>query len=48
MWKLAKEMQKSSFPGIKLINTNIDAQMMWLTKNPEDYGVLSRGICSAI
>lgn len=43
MWKLAKEMQKSSFPGIKLINTNIDAQMMWLTKNPEDYGVIVAG-----
>ena len=28
------------FPGIALWSTNIDAQMMWLTKNPEDYGVL--------
>ena len=28
------------FPGIELWDTNIDAQMMWLTKNPEDYGVL--------
>ncbi len=26
--------------GIALRSTNIDAQMMWLTKNPEDYGVL--------
>jgi isocitrate dehydrogenase (NAD+) len=43
MWKLAKEIQKSSFPEIKLINTNIDAQMMWLTKNPEDYGVIVAG-----
>jgi 3-isopropylmalate dehydrogenase len=43
MWKLAKEMQKSSFPEIKLINTNIDAQMMWLTKNPEEYGVIVAG-----
>ena len=24
-------------------NTNIDAQMMWLTKNPEDYGVIVAG-----
>jgi isocitrate dehydrogenase (NAD+) len=43
MWKLAKEMQKYSFPEIKLLNTNIDAQMMWLTKNPEDYGVIVAG-----
>jgi isocitrate dehydrogenase (NAD+) len=43
MWKLAKEIQKSQFPDIKLINTNIDAQMMWLTKNPEEYGVIVAG-----
>jgi isocitrate dehydrogenase (NAD+) len=43
MWKLAKEIQKKSFPGIKLLNTNIDAQMMWLTKKPEDYGVIVAG-----
>lgn len=43
MWKLAKEMQKNSYPGIKLLNTNIDAQMMWLTKNPEEYGVIVAG-----
>jgi 3-isopropylmalate dehydrogenase len=43
MWKLAKEIQKERFPGIKLLNTNIDAQMMWLTKNPEDYGVIVAG-----
>ena len=28
------------FPGIALRSTNIDAQTMWLTKNPEDYGVV--------
>jgi isocitrate dehydrogenase (NAD+) len=28
------------YPGIPLWETNIDAQMMWLTKNPEDYGVI--------
>jgi isocitrate dehydrogenase (NAD+) len=28
------------YPGIALWETNIDAQMMWLTKNPEDYGVI--------
>jgi isocitrate/isopropylmalate dehydrogenase len=43
MWKLAKEIQKNSFPEIKLLNTNIDAQMMWLTKNPEDFGVIVAG-----
>jgi isocitrate dehydrogenase (NAD+) len=43
MWKLAKEIQQGKYPGIKLINTNIDAQMMWLTKDPEDYGVLVAG-----
>jgi isocitrate dehydrogenase (NAD+) len=43
MWRLAKEIQKSSFPEIALHNTNTDAQMMWLTKNPEDYGVIVAG-----
>ena len=31
------------FPAISLWETNIDAQMMWLTKNPEDYGVIIAG-----
>lgn len=43
MYKMAQEMQKSEFPQIELRNTNIDAQMMWLTKNPEDYGVIVAG-----
>ena len=43
MWKLAKSIQTSSFPEIRLINTNIDAQMMWLTKNPEEYEVIVAG-----
>ncbi len=43
MYKMAKEIQKADFPGIELWNTNIDAQMMWLTKNPEDYGVIVAG-----
>jgi isocitrate dehydrogenase (NAD+) len=43
MWKLAKEIQKTTFPEISLLNTNIDAQMMWLTKNPENYGVIVAG-----
>lgn len=28
------------FPGIELKENNIDAQMMWLLKNPEKYGVM--------
>jgi isocitrate dehydrogenase (NAD+) len=43
MLKLAKEMQKREYPEIELWNTNIDAQMMWLTKNPENYGVIAAG-----
>ncbi|MFZ1292215.1 MAG: isocitrate/isopropylmalate family dehydrogenase [Melioribacteraceae bacterium] len=37
--KLGKQIAKE-FPGIDLWDTNIDAQMMWLTKNPENYGVI--------
>ena len=33
--KVARE-----FPGIELWETNIDAMMMWLVKNPQQYGVL--------
>jgi isocitrate dehydrogenase (NAD+) len=33
----------SDFPDIALWSTNIDAQMMWLTKDPENYGVLVAG-----
>ncbi|MCK5838275.1 MAG: hypothetical protein KAG99_00440, partial [Bacteroidales bacterium] len=43
MYKMAMEMQKADFPEIELWNTNIDAQMMWLTKNPENYGVIVAG-----
>lgn len=35
----AKKIAKD-FPEIQMWDTNIDAQMMWLTKNPEDYGVI--------
>jgi Isocitrate/isopropylmalate dehydrogenase len=31
------------YPRIALRETNIDAQMMWLTKNPEHYGVIVAG-----
>ncbi|MFN8547514.1 MAG: isocitrate/isopropylmalate family dehydrogenase [Candidatus Eisenbacteria bacterium] len=42
---MEKEAQKiaTEYPGIALWSTNIDAQMMWLTKNPEDYGVIVAG-----
>jgi isocitrate dehydrogenase (NAD+) len=30
----------NEYPGIALWSTNIDAQTMWLTKNPEEYGVV--------
>ncbi len=43
MYKMAMEMQKNEFPEIELWNTNVDAQMMWLTKNPENYGVIVAG-----
>ena len=39
MLKIGKEIAKE-YPGISMWDTNIDAQMMWLTKNPEDYGVV--------
>jgi len=35
----AKSVAKE-YEGIALWSTNIDAQTMWLTKNPEDYGVI--------
>jgi len=43
MYKMALEIQKADYPDIQIWNTNIDAQMMWLTKNPEDYGVIVAG-----
>ena len=42
MRAIAKEMARE-YEGIELWNTNIDAQMMWLTKNPETYGVIVAG-----
>ena len=38
MEEVAKQVAKEY--GIPLWSTNIDAQTMWLTKNPEDYGVI--------
>jgi len=43
MYRMAQQMQKADYPEIQLWNTNIDAQMMWLTKNPETYGVIVAG-----
>lgn len=39
MEEVAKQVAKD-YAGIPLWSTNIDAQTMWLTKNPEDYGVV--------
>ncbi len=39
MEEVAKQVQKQ-YPEIALWSTNIDAQTMWLTKNPEEYGVI--------
>ena len=42
---LTEEVKRAArdFPGLQVWETNIDAQMMWLTKNPEDYGVIVAG-----
>jgi len=39
MTRVARQVAKG-FPGIDLWETNIDAMMMWLLKNPQQYGVL--------
>jgi isocitrate dehydrogenase (NAD+) len=39
MEETAKEIQKN-YPDIQLWSTNIDAQLMWLNKNPEDYNII--------
>jgi isocitrate dehydrogenase (NAD+) len=39
METVARQVAKD-YPDIPLWSTNIDAQMMWLTKNPEEYGVV--------
>ena len=40
MLKIAQEMSKAEYPDIKVEDINIDATMMWLTKNPENYNVI--------
>jgi isocitrate dehydrogenase (NAD+) len=39
MEEVAKQVARD-YPAIPLWSTNIDAQTMWLTKNPEDYGCI--------
>ncbi|HKW27065.1 MAG TPA: isocitrate/isopropylmalate family dehydrogenase [Terriglobales bacterium] len=39
MEEVAKQVARD-YPGIPLWSTNIDAQTMWLTKNPEEYGCI--------
>jgi len=39
---ICREMEKE-YEGIWFNYTNIDAQMMWLTKNPETYGLIIAG-----
>jgi 3-isopropylmalate dehydrogenase len=43
MMEKAARQANEKFPDIQHWSTNIDAQMMWLTKNPEDYGVILSG-----
>jgi 3-isopropylmalate dehydrogenase len=43
MLKVAQEMSKNEYPGIRVVDVNIDAMMMWLTKNPEIYNVIVAG-----
>jgi 3-isopropylmalate dehydrogenase len=43
MLKIAQEMAKTDYPDIRVQDVNIDAQMMWLTKNPEDFNVIVAG-----
>jgi isocitrate dehydrogenase (NAD+) len=42
MEEVAKQLH-ARYPDTQLWSTNIDAQMMWLTKNPEDYSVIVAG-----
>lgn len=42
MLSICQELEKE-YEGISFNYTNIDAQMMWLTKNPENYGIIIAG-----
>ncbi|MDP4289548.1 MAG: isocitrate/isopropylmalate family dehydrogenase [Bacteroidota bacterium] len=43
MLKIAQEMSRENYPDISVQDVNIDAMMMWLTKNPEIYNVIVSG-----
>ncbi len=43
MMTMEAKVAARKYTDIALHETNIDAQMMWLTKNPEDYGVIVSG-----
>jgi isocitrate dehydrogenase (NAD+) len=43
MLKIAQEMSRNSYPEIRVVDVNIDAMMMWLTKNPENHNVIVSG-----
>jgi 3-isopropylmalate dehydrogenase len=43
MLKIAQEMSKNEYPDIWVEDVNIDAMMMWLTKNPDNYNVIVAG-----
>jgi 3-isopropylmalate dehydrogenase len=43
MLKVAQDMAKAEYPGIRVEDVNVDAMMMWLTKNPENYHVIVAG-----
>jgi len=40
MLKIAQELSKTKYPNIYVEDVNVDAMMMWLTKNPENYHVI--------
>jgi len=43
MLEAAAREAQTEFPTIEHRSTNIDTQMMWLSRNPEDYGVIVAG-----
>ena len=40
MLKIAQDLSKNEYQAIRVEDVNIDAMMMWLTKNPENYHVI--------
>ncbi len=43
MMELEAKKIAAEYPDIQLWSVNIDAMMMWMTKNPDDYGVIVSG-----